>query len=132
MFFVNTLLYDSIHYQNNAVEGIVLTQLYMGKKIKEGKKLPKGAIVTLVVSRKGTTYEVEMPDVIGDPYGIAKRRAESAGLMVGNPIPSETGVERGIVTRQRPAAGRVLQSGDIVDFWVEGYVVPAENEEEQP
>ena len=64
--------------------GAVLEQLYQGKKVTEGQKLPIGSVITLIVGKRAEAIDVELPDLVGLSVCAAKARLNAAPYVVIN------------------------------------------------
>jgi beta-lactam-binding protein with PASTA domain len=106
-----------IRYEsNNDYHGAVLRQLYKGREIKEGEKLPVGATITLVVAQNALGEPVELPDLIGLTISEAQQRLSELGnveLMM---------VCEGCDTRE-DSLGAVIESQS--PEYLEGIKIPA-------
>ncbi len=112
---------DSVRYKITHQQDMALGVYKNGEEVKEGTELPRGSFVDLLVSRKGATRKVAMPNVIGDPLRIAQRRLRSLGLQPTLPIPEpESTAEKGTVTKQNIAEGDSIPTGTDVDLWYAG------------
>lgn len=58
--------------------GAVLEQLYQGKKVIDGQKLPIGSVITLIVGKRAEAMDVELPDLVGMSVCAAKSRLNGA------------------------------------------------------
>jgi eukaryotic-like serine/threonine-protein kinase len=81
-----------------------------------GVAVPEGARVTLSVSRG--PRPIQVPDVTGYGREIAIRLIEAAGLTVARVDTGLAPVERGVVVRSNPPAGRSLNPGSGVGLFV--------------
>jgi beta-lactam-binding protein with PASTA domain len=69
-----------IQYQpTNEANGAVLKQMYQGKQIEEGVRIPIGSTITLVVGRNEAGAPVDIPNLFGLTIMEAKMRLESLG-----------------------------------------------------
>lgn len=62
--------------------GAVLRQLYNGKEIKEGTKIPVGSTITLVVGQNNEAQPVTVIDLIGLTISDAKARLSGISLQI--------------------------------------------------
>tara|TARA_Y100000589_G_scaffold226474_1_gene213988 strand:+ start:5133 stop:5834 length:702 start_codon:yes stop_codon:yes gene_type:complete len=60
-------------------DGAVISQLYNGKNVAGGTKLPIGSRITLIVGRNQEGIRVPIPDLYGLTISEAKSRVESIG-----------------------------------------------------
>ena len=70
-----------------------------------------------------TTNEIEVPNVVGDPYLDAKEKLAAAGLAV-HPTGVESDAEPGTVVDQDPDAGVLVEGGSVVRLSVSPVEVP--------
>ncbi len=118
----NGLLLGNIEYKPDLQENAVLEQRWKGQPIKEGKPLPKGSRVDLVVADGRGKQEFSAPDLTGMALEDAEFTLAGSGLVRGKIVFVEDETqELGTILRQQPAPGRNLRVGDIVDVWVVGY-----------
>ncbi|AEA44082.1 PASTA domain-containing protein [Fluviicola taffensis] len=74
------LKYRKTYVATNESNGAVLKQLYKGKEIKEGTKVPIGSVITLVVGQNDTAQPVEAIDLTGLTISEAKARLSGISL----------------------------------------------------
>jgi beta-lactam-binding protein with PASTA domain len=114
---------------------MVIEMRYQGKKIEAGERLPKGAVIDLVVGDGRGPSDLVLGDLVGDTYDHALFKLEGWNLHLGRvEIPSDadtTGVLP-YVWKQYPEAGDSVRVGDPVDLWIapKNYVPPVVEEEE--
>jgi beta-lactam-binding protein with PASTA domain len=106
-------------------KGLVLEQLINGKPVPPGTMIPQGSVITLVVGDGLGNTEMDVPDVMGQPYTFALADLNSRNLIV-TTIADEgsTDTANWIVYRQTPepmtplgVAGRIRE-GDAIDIYV--------------
>ena len=88
----------------------------------EGKRLPRGSAVDLVVS-KGLEM-IEVPPVAGLPAEEAERKVWAAGFQVRRIVEEFNALERGRAIRTDPPAGERAPQGLAVDLYVSRGPVP--------
>jgi beta-lactam-binding protein with PASTA domain len=116
-------LQDTI-YTNDFATDQVRDQLYKGKSIKEGTKIPMGSGITLVISRGTGTVDQDVPDLFGMTLNEAKVILESNGLTLGTVLPTDAD-PNGYVYKQAPThltiSGNVnhIKQGQFIDLWVQ-------------
>ncbi|MEW2356057.1 Stk1 family PASTA domain-containing Ser/Thr kinase [Spirillospora sp. NPDC029432] len=80
-----------------------------------GTNVVKGSSVKLVVSKgKKPPALVEVPDVAGKPYVVAKQLLEARGFDVRRDTQTDDGVPRNNVIRSTPGAGQKIAKGSDV------------------
>jgi eukaryotic-like serine/threonine-protein kinase len=111
---------------------IVKEMKYQGVKLKAGDRVPKGAIIDLVVMDGGTGGKLEIPTFIDLPYDEAAVFISGWNLNIGKIIlvGDTTG---GVVLKQMPEPGENIKVGDAVDLWIgkPGTPIPGEDEESE-
>lgn len=69
-----------LQYQpTNEADGAVLGQLYKGKIIREGVKIPIGSTVTLIIGRNEQSAPIDIPNLVGLTIFEAKDRLQTLG-----------------------------------------------------
>lgn len=66
--------------QTNEANGAVLKQLYKGSEIKEGKRIPIGSVITIIVGRNEGGQPVQVPDLNGLTISEARGRLSGTSL----------------------------------------------------
>lgn len=105
-------------------DGLVLKQLYDGKPIDAGQKLPKGSKVNLVVGCGASDGPTTIPSLITQSYEDAISAIAAARLSLGNidfdeTIRSAADTSRAIVYRQSPAASSGhVEAWSTVNLWL--------------
>ncbi len=127
---------DSIQYKSGNQDGLVLGCLYEGDKISDGKELPQGSRLVLVVSRKHEGVKKKVPYIVGDPVSRATRVLRDSGFAVNvvARLPENglvEGVDLGAVYMQRPDSGKMHMQGKYVDIFVNRIEVPKKEETEE-
>lgn len=61
--------------------GAVIEQLYQGKKVEAGKKVPIGSLITLIIGKRAEAMDVELPDLVGLTVCDAKSRLSGAAYI---------------------------------------------------
>ncbi|GAA4239245.1 Stk1 family PASTA domain-containing Ser/Thr kinase [Actinomadura meridiana] len=80
-----------------------------------GTNAKKGSAVTLVVSQgKKAPPEVEVPDVTGKPYAVAKKMLEEQGFEPEKSVETNDSVTRGNVVSTDPSGGSKAPKGSSV------------------
>ena len=112
-------------YRPDIAAGAVLEQLYNGKKVMPGTKIPYGSRIDLVVGEGLADYEVDVPNLIGKPWRDAKDILKSAGLfhllVFEGPIADTMSA---IVFKQYPEAlneldfPNAIRGGDMIDIHI--------------
>lgn len=95
---------------------IVKEMKWKGQVVEPGKRVPKGSVIDLVVANGG---KGAVPDVVGQPFDDAKFILLGHYLTVGNVnMLIDTLRQKGVIVRQKPAAGENIRAGDAVDLWI--------------
>lgn len=76
------LKYRKSYVPTSEANGAVLRQLYNGREIKEGTKIPIGSTITLVVGQNNTAQPVTLIDLNGLTISEAKARLSGISLHV--------------------------------------------------
>ncbi len=74
------LKYKKVYIPTNEANGAVLKQMYKGKVIKEGVRIPVGSVITLTVGQNDASQPVELPNLVGLTISEAKGRLGSSSL----------------------------------------------------
>lgn len=74
------LKYRKTYVATNESNGAVLKQMYNGREIKEGTKIPIGSVIMLVVGQNDTAQPVESIDLTGLTISEAKARLSGISL----------------------------------------------------
>lgn len=121
------LIRGELIYEADPARNAVLDQLYNGETIEEGKLIPKGSTIDLVVGDGIGKVIFEMPDARGLDVEEAKVLILGSNLEVGNvryiDAPQEVS---GTVVDQSPQPEVMVRVGHKVDIWVAGKEPPAE------
>jgi beta-lactam-binding protein with PASTA domain len=126
-----------VFYEPSPFRDFVKEARYLGKKISGGTRVPKGAVIDLVVGDGNGPADFTVGNLIGDTYQRALLRLANWNLLLGDvQIPDgvdTTGVEV-FVFRQMPLAGDSVRMGDAVDIWIapKGYRPEPEEEDNNP
>jgi beta-lactam-binding protein with PASTA domain len=73
------LKYSITYEETSEADGAVLKQLYKGRTLREGEKVPAGAVITLIVGRNSATAPVEIPNLVGMSISQARSYLSSFG-----------------------------------------------------
>lgn len=99
---------------------VVLEQRYQGVKIPEGFEVPKGAKIDLMVGDGLGNQVLSVPDLVGMDQVDAEFLILGSGLRVGEKKTMETKtVAIGQVVLQAPAAGTEVNTGEVINIWIE-------------
>ena len=110
-------------YRPDIAAGAVLEQLYEGKKVAAGAKVPYGSRIDLVVGEGLADYEVDVPNLIGKTWRDAQEIIAAAGLF--NLLVYEGQIDdtmNAIVYKQYPEAlneldfPNAIRGGDMLDI----------------
>jgi eukaryotic-like serine/threonine-protein kinase len=104
---------------------------YKGVKLKEGDRVPKGAVIDLV-QMDGGDGQLEIPNLIDMPFDEASAMISGWNLNVGDvtPVGDTTGC---VILKQKPEPGENIKVGDVVNLWIgkPGTPIPDEDEESE-
>jgi len=75
------ILDDTIIYRPDIANGAILEQRYKGKSIAEGKKIPKGSVIKLVVGQGTSDVEVAVPDFRGKSCREIEQTVRGSGFI---------------------------------------------------
>lgn len=110
-------------YKPDIAAGAVLEQLYNGKQVAAGDKVPYGSRIDLVVGEGLADYEVDVPNLVGKTLRDAKEILASAGLFDLILYDGEiTDTMNAIVYKQYPEAlneldfPNAIRGGDMLDI----------------
>ncbi len=103
----------------------VLNQLFKGKDIGPGTKIPQGSVIDLVLGSGLANIDMGVPDLFGMTYQEAKRQLDSFGISL---VPISDGdvqePDNAFIYRQNPARfnydRRVnrIRAGQMIDVWL--------------
>jgi beta-lactam-binding protein with PASTA domain len=130
----NELKRGKIHLVRGPFLNLVKEMRYQDEKILPGTRIPKGAVIDLVIEDGGSDT-VPMPDVMGYTLEDAKIPIFGSNLNLGRVtfVGDTVGREAKIVLKQKPKAYENIKVGDVVDLWVgkKGTRVPDDEDEEE-
>ena len=109
-----------ILYKPDLAFNRVLEQRYNGKEIETGTKVPKGAVIDLVVGDGLGRKVFFIGDMVGMDFDDAQTYLRGVGLKMGmiiNAGDSSTMVSSE-VTRHVPAQGGSVRIGQTIDLWI--------------
>lgn len=97
---------------------VVKEMKYQGQVIAPSERVPKGAIIDLVVM-DGGSKDFEAPDYTGMSLEDAKVVIFGSNLNLGNVVlVGDTTGGNAVVIRQKPEANENIKVGDVVDLWI--------------
>ena len=104
---------------------VVIGHTYKGKKIEVGDKVPRGAMIGLVVGLTDGNNEINVPDLIGRDYKGLKKYLEGYGLILSASWVQEDGMPENAVFKQSPTPAdslnvKTVTAGSIIDVWISG------------
>ncbi len=112
-------------YRPDIAAGAVLEQLYKGKKVAAGSKIPYGSRIDLVVGEGLADYEVDVPNLIGKQWRDVKDMLARAGLFHLLVFDGEiVDTMSAIVYKQYPEAlneldyPNAIRGGDMLDIHI--------------
>lgn len=74
---------EEIKFERSRFENLVMKQLYKGKELKPGTKLPKGESIVLVIGKQNTA-QVAVPQIEGYSYKEAQNILSRVSLNIGD------------------------------------------------
>lgn len=116
---------------------LVKEMRYMGKAVEAGTRVPKGAVIDLVVGDGNGRSDFRIGSLIGDTYETALFKLQGWNLHLGNieipPGVDTTGITP-VVYKQYPDVNELVRVGDPVDLWLapKGYDDSNDGEENNP
>lgn len=114
---------------------LVLDQLYQGKPILAGTKIPKGSVIDLVVGDGNGPSGFAIESLVGDRYKLALFKLQGWNLRVGMtfiPNDIDTTGKLIVVYRQYPEPGDSVRVGDQIDLYIAPKDEIPEEELEEP
>lgn len=106
-------------------KGLVLQQLFNGQPITPGTMIPQGSVITLVVGDGLGNTEMDVPDVMGQPYAVAIASLSSTNFLITTiPDAGSTDTANWVVYRQDPEPMSPLgvpariREGNAIDIYV--------------
>jgi beta-lactam-binding protein with PASTA domain len=133
----NELKLGRIYYEASPFKNLVKEFRFHGLPIEAGTRLPKGAVIDLVVGDGNGPADFTIGNVVGDPYETALEKLVGWNLHLGKVELADGADTTGVavfVFRQEPLEGDSVRVGDPVNLWVaqKGYKpVDKENEGNQ-
>lgn len=114
---------------------LVKEMRYEGKPIKAGTRVPKGAVIDLVVGDGYGKSDFRIGRLLGDSYETALFKLQGWNLHLGLveiPAGVDTTGTNPVVFKQYPDVNEMVRVGDPVDLWLAppGYVEPNDEENE--
>ena len=110
---------------------IVKEMKYRGAKIEPSARVPKGAVIDLVVMDGGLN-KFAIDDLVRQELEDAKVYLYGNSLNIEVDVVGDTTGITPVILKQKPGAGETIKVGDIVHLWVgkEGTEVPEEEDED--
>jgi beta-lactam-binding protein with PASTA domain len=106
-----------VQYQpSNEANGAVLSQLFKGKSVQEGTRIPIGSTIVLVVGKNDAGEPVEIPNLYGLTIYEAKDRLANLGSFGFLPVCD------GCVTQEDSLVARISSQSPE---YIEGILIPA-------
>lgn len=133
----NELRRGHIILESSPFLNLVKEMRYMGKPIVAGTRVPKGAVIDLVVGDGYGRSDFRIGRLIGDSYETALFKLQGWNLHLGSveiPAGVDTTGTSPVVYKQYPEVNEQVHVGDPVDIWIAppGYKEENEIEEENP
>ncbi|MEQ9591235.1 MAG: PASTA domain-containing protein [Cyclobacteriaceae bacterium] len=129
----NELRRGHIILQPSPFLNLVKEMRYMGKPVEAGTRVPKGAVIDLVVGDGNGRTDFRIGNLVGDSYERVLFKLQGWNLHLGNveiPAGIDTTGTSPVVFKQYPEANEMVRVGDPVDIWIapSGYEIPDEIE----
>ncbi|MEQ8302156.1 MAG: PASTA domain-containing protein [Cyclobacteriaceae bacterium] len=129
----NELRRGHIILQPSPFLNLVKEMRYMGKPVEAGTRVPKGAVIDLVVGDGNGRTDFRIGNLVGDSYERVLFKLQGWNLHLGNveiPAGIDTTGASPVVFKQYPEANEMVRVGDPVDIWIapSGYEIPDEIE----
>ena len=113
-------------FKPDFMKGSVLEQLYKGKRLAPGSKLPWGSRITLVLGTGLSDEKIQVPDLVGLSFEEASILLDQYGLSTGALVlePGVTDTATAFVYKQDPPAFAAdgqpvyIQPGQWMDVWL--------------
>ncbi len=112
-------------YRPDFAKNSILSQLYNGKEIKPGTKIPMGSSISLVLGSGLSNTNMSVPDLFGMSYEEAQSRLDSMGISL---VPIvDAGVNdtlNAFIYRQNPERlnddrkVNRIRPGQLIDIWL--------------
>ncbi|HEY9046041.1 MAG TPA: PASTA domain-containing protein [Ohtaekwangia sp.] len=98
---------------------VVKEMKYKGAHIEPNVRVPKGAVIDLVVMDGGNGRGFPMEDMTGQDFEDAKVYILGANLNVGTvKVIGDTVGITPVILKQIPEPGETIKAGDVVDLWI--------------
>lgn len=112
-------------YRPDFAKNAILSQLYNGKEIKPGTKIPMGSTISLVLGSGLANLNMSVPDLFGMTYDEAQARLDSMGISL-VPIvdPGVRDTLNAFIYRQNPERlnderkVNRIRAGQLIDIWL--------------
>lgn len=112
-------------YRPDFAKNAILSQLYNGKEIKPGTKIPMGSTISLVLGSGLANLNMSVPDLFGMTYDEAQSRLDSMGISL-VPIldPGIRDTLNAFIYRQNPERlndqrkVNRIRAGQLIDIWL--------------
>lgn len=97
---------------------VVKEMKYKGARIEAGVRVPKGAVIDLVVM-DGGSQDFTLEDLTNYEFEDAKVYLLGVALNIGDvTIVGDTLGQAPVILKQNPEAGENIRVGDVVDLWI--------------
>lgn len=112
-------------YRPDFAKNSILSQLYNGKEIRPGTKIPMGSTISLVLGSGVSNVNMSVPDLFGMTYQQAKNRLDS--MDIGFVLVPDAGLldtQNAFIYRQNPERfnddRRInrIRPGQLIDIWL--------------
>jgi len=133
----NELRLGRVYYEPSPFKNLVREFRFNSKPVQAGTRLPKGAVIDLVIGDGYGPADFAIGNVVGDVYETALRKLSGWNLHLGNVEIMQGADTTGVVSyvyKQYPPPGDSVRVGDPVDLWLapKGYKEPVEGNEGNP
>ncbi|MBL0743769.1 PASTA domain-containing protein [Chryseolinea sp. Jin1] len=97
---------------------VVKAMKYKGQTLTIGDRVPKGAVIDLVVM-DGGNKDYPMPDLLSSSYEDAKVPVFGSNLVFGTiTLVGDTTGGDAVILKQKPEPNALVRPGDVVDLWI--------------
>ena len=116
----NQLKLGKTPYRPSPYANLVLEMRYEGEKIEAGAKVPKGAIIDLIIGNGTGSDRRETPKLVGQTFEVAEFILLGKDLSIGivELVQGDTTDQESIVVKQYPQEGRFVKAGQPIDLWI--------------
>lgn len=126
----NGLKRGEISYVPDRRVNAVIAQTMEGEDVEAGTMIYKGSTIDLVIGDGEGIKSFPTPDFLGKTYEEVKFQIEASGLKLDevNFVLNDTVPPRRVY-KQRPPVGAIIQTGDLIELWINSRKPDTEEEE---